>query len=866
MENLSLVFMEIGRSSPRYQELALLYPRSKSLQASINEYFVVIVRFCQNLYQFAQKSTLRQIASSLSDPTVKTAQSELASWAREIRDEVRVLTARRIEEEAEENSRFRSLSKKFSKTVSSQQQLAVKLRVLNSCSSYDYETTWKQIRKIGNTTLFAQSDDYLKWRTQAKSCTLLYLGFLGCGKSVTMANIVDDLSLFVAEAHDVLVVYFFVRHDLPASLKARTIIGAIIRQILRSKYDTVNMTEASNAPLDLDEMLSLLRRSLSQQQTTYLVLDGLDLCEQAERREVTEFLRQLQMGFCVLICASYRREPNMQLESTLKNFLSIRLVSLPNNKSDIETFVETELARHIENRSLILGDPTLILDIQDALLKGSKGMFLWVALQIQSLITLQTDEDLRDALAQLPQDLSEIYAQLLSKPSGPVSRYQSRIFELITAAQRPLTTGEMREALSVTPGETSWSASKLVNEVYSVLATCGCLVVVDEEELTMRFVHPTVEQFLFERYNDPVGNALSVEACHKTMAEIATTYLSFAAFMTEVSTYRVPNIHVGSTPSKVITSTMASSRNAQNIALRLLKLKKRPDFDIGRTVAEELNANKQIEVVEYHFREYAKEYCLYHVMKFHSLGPHIKAFLPALIERSGPLRLSGCSEDTQFDHNYRAMILRAARDEHLELMRILLSRHDHYNDDGYGIYLAVSQAICGGHGEMIQLLREYPQSRRQPQIQLYAAGPICRQIYQAESDEDESYDYTSVTDEDISHTCSSGRTLLACAIWAGNTKKFRALHSDGRIDVNGGGPEMTPIWEAIRQGNEAVMVILLRCNLECSVVEQQALIGLAKERCPRNTVLALQVRLRPTGYNRRAMSPNSEDDLSLRRY
>jgi hypothetical protein len=77
-----------------------------------------------------------------------------------------------------------------------------------------------------------------------------------------MANIVDDLSLFVAEAHDALVVYFFVRHDLPASLKARTIIGAIIRQILRSKYDNVNTIEASDTPLDLDGMLSLLRRSI----------------------------------------------------------------------------------------------------------------------------------------------------------------------------------------------------------------------------------------------------------------------------------------------------------------------------------------------------------------------------------------------------------------------------------------------------------------------------------------------------------------------------------------------------------------------------------------------------------------------------
>jgi hypothetical protein len=185
------------------------------------------------------------------------------------------------------------------------------------------------------------------------------------------------------------------------------------------------------------------------------VLDGLDLCEEAERREVTEFLRKLQMGFFVLICAPYRQEPNVELESTLKNLLSIQPVSLPNNQPDIETFIETELARHIENRSLILGDPTLILDVQDALLKGSKGMFLWVALQIQSLITLQTDEDLRDALAHLPQDLSEIFAQLLAKPSGAVSKYQRLIFELITAAQRPLTTNEMREALSVTPGETS---------------------------------------------------------------------------------------------------------------------------------------------------------------------------------------------------------------------------------------------------------------------------------------------------------------------------------------------------------------------------------------------------------------------------
>ena len=46
----------------------------------------------------------------------------------------------------------------------------------------------------------------------------------------------------------------------------------------------------------------------------------------------------------------------------------------------------------------------------------------------------------------------------------------------------------MREALSVIPGDTTWAAAKLVNNVYSTLATCGCLVTVDEDELTVRLV------------------------------------------------------------------------------------------------------------------------------------------------------------------------------------------------------------------------------------------------------------------------------------------------------------------------------------------------------------------------------------------
>jgi ankyrin repeat domain-containing protein 50 len=54
--------------------------------------------------KFTQKSTFGQFASTLSDSDMKIYQSELDLWANTIKEEVNLLMAKRIEEEAEENS------------------------------------------------------------------------------------------------------------------------------------------------------------------------------------------------------------------------------------------------------------------------------------------------------------------------------------------------------------------------------------------------------------------------------------------------------------------------------------------------------------------------------------------------------------------------------------------------------------------------------------------------------------------------------------------------------------------------------------------------------------------------------------------
>ena len=151
----------------------------------------------------------------------------------------------------------------------------------------------------------------------------------------------------------------------------------------------------------------------------YIVIDGLDICDGTDTTEVSKFLRKVQNLFGTRVCVSHHQQLSTGSKGAVnildRHLLGVRVVPLPNNHDDIRTFIDTELARCLENEPFELGRPTLILDIQKALLEGSNGMFLWIVLQIKSLCTMETDEQIKAALIDLHWDLSEIYCRLLRK-------------------------------------------------------------------------------------------------------------------------------------------------------------------------------------------------------------------------------------------------------------------------------------------------------------------------------------------------------------------------------------------------------------------------------------------------------------------
>jgi len=609
--------------------MALLYPRSKSLQSFLSEYFIVVVRLYHQLLGLTQKSKIGQLISFLSESDMKIYQSDFELWANSIKEEVNLLMAQGLEEQ---RSQIKALSMSAKSDLHRKKKKAY-LRILDSCSIYDYQTTWKEIRKVGNATLLDKAHEYRDWKVRTDSCTLVCIGKLGSGKSVLLANMVDDLNLHV-QGKKLPVAYFFCRHDIPKSLRARTVIGSLARQLLRTIQNPSAVEESiDTSPLALDSegILRLLKRALPPAYRAYFVLDGLDECDEYQKQDVILQLQKLQGIFSLLVCLSFRLEADNAWKVSLDQFAKSSTISIPDDNPDIANFINLELERCIESGKLKIGEPTLILEIQEVLLKGAQGMFLWVVLQIEALCAAKSDEAIHQALVDLPKDLPSTFSRILRKSEGSEKHYQRRILELITVACRPLTTEELQEALSVIPGETVWNPARLLNDVYSALGYCGSLIIVDEENLTVKLVHHSVKHFLLGGFGGSNGETFTIESANRTMRDIIITYLNYGIFETQLSTMVVPQFVAGAAPSTVIRSTLETSSRVQKIALRLLKSRDQSSLNIGKVLADESKRFNARSTSQYHFFFYAKSYWLQHSWCISEQEPVIYRLLHQLL-------------------------------------------------------------------------------------------------------------------------------------------------------------------------------------------------------------------------------------------
>ncbi|PWY82524.1 ankyrin [Aspergillus eucalypticola CBS 122712] len=650
-EQLSSMLMAVGRSAPRYQLMGAVYPTSRRLRTSMLEYFIVVVQLCHHAMKLSRKTAIGQWVSTFTS-ALKGYQSDLEIWATAIKEEVNLQMVQQLSLVAEDNSWFRSRVARRFESQSHARRLRARQRVLDACSTYDYEQDWKRIRKLGATTLLETSMIYKQWKAPRgseglQSRTLICTGMLGSGKSVILANMVDDLNL--DSERKAVVAYFFCQHDSTQSLTPKTVIGSLARQLLQSEsdLDAARDVLGDKQSLEVDGIITLLRHLLPPHFEALFVLDGLMHCDRKVRQVILESLQEIQKLIKLALCVSVRPEPADSLQE-LKQLQNQRCWSVTANKFDIDAFINAELERCLESGKLIINDPALVLDVRDSLSQGADGMFLWVALQIEALCLERTDADIRKAIANLPKDLSALYTMILERSSLSGTTYQSKILDLVATACRPLTTEEMKEALSVIPWKTFWDPARILNDIHSTLACCGGLLTVDEENWSIRMVHHSVRTFL----NDHRKNHRDLMPANQTMAETIATYLSYENFYKQFS----------------ISVTTAVIHSA------LLRLKRTKDTDVGYNLLQRLQASR------------AMVWWQEHIWYLDPNTPNLNKLLMTILDAHGYDKPDS-SGQTPF----------------LALVDWLLARGARHTDDLFG-QSPLSWAIHGGYIAVIESL------------------------------------------------------------------------------------------------------------------------------------------------------------------
>ena len=276
-------------------------------------------------------------------------------------------------------------------------------------------------------------------------------------------------------------------------------------------------------------------------------------------------------------------------------FTQPHTIVIPDDNPEIVGYISAELEEGIESAKLKVGDLAIVLEIEDALLQGTQGMFLWAALQIKSLFAAKTDEAIREAIADLPKNLPETFDRIIRKAGKAGQDYQERIFKPVIAARRPLTTEELREALSVTPSDITWNPSRSINDIYSTLALCGDLVIVEEETLTVKLVHHSVKQFLLG-----AGGMCTNASAQLAIGEVIVTYMNYGVFDTCVSTSVVPQIRASAAASRIINS-MDTSSSIRQLALKLLRSRQHLDYRMGKALADAAKYRPHTAADQFHF-------------------------------------------------------------------------------------------------------------------------------------------------------------------------------------------------------------------------------------------------------------------------
>ncbi|KAK1585342.1 uncharacterized protein LY79DRAFT_271076 [Colletotrichum navitas] len=613
----------------------MLFPQCRQVQGYMCEYIIVVVDISKNIVTHARKSLASQVASSFGssfDSVIKPLETDIAEWGRLIEKRTAMLVAKStLQEQSSSLERLNRLQIATSREAARRNREARKHRILEFLcpDQKELDFIWRRERKKGTSNWILKDHEYHKWLKCPVSSAIWLQGNLGSGKTVTMASAIADLVLTKGDASSGpaptkqrprTVSYFFCKSNNQKTLHVDNILGSIAYQVLSSPVlastieQFLDRTDGSPTTSNPEAYVQLILDITPPDWEGVFVLDGLDEAPHEEMDELFIQMKRLMTARHVRLCCSSRptsrcktiAESMMQINATLS-------MEHADRSGDILSYISTEVERWKLTRPFSAELEQLITR---QLLVGCQGMFLWLSLQIEAICPkytqdLRSEADISNIMNNLPRNLPEAFDQALLRISD--HRYNSRIFQLVAAADPCLSLDELRVAVNVEPGILAWNSSSLVGSGHTLASQYGGnLLDIDEEDLGVRFIHHSALLHLAGR---PVLRSAApfhfdFQDSEVTLGAVCVTYLNYSVFENRVSTAQ--KVSFAQVPQMVAESAMPSNRLSQKV-MRILSKDKRSSvskIDLERLASDLLAHRFKVHDDVQLFLPYAKAYWL----------------------------------------------------------------------------------------------------------------------------------------------------------------------------------------------------------------------------------------------------------------
>lgn len=186
--------------------------------------------------------------------------------------------------------------------------------------------------------------------------------------------------LFNASSRGSRIIYFFCQFDNAESLSPFTIISSLIRQCL----DAETLSQSLQSRLvdllkfpgpELCQMGVLLSDVLGFNKASFIIVDAIDDCKKSERGIILRLFRDV-MASCLSVVKLFFAVRQGMVQEVGNIFKSCYETTMSSSEAhlSIRTYIKEVLAEKKENKDLIVGNPELFSQIQEALTEEANGM------------------------------------------------------------------------------------------------------------------------------------------------------------------------------------------------------------------------------------------------------------------------------------------------------------------------------------------------------------------------------------------------------------------------------------------------------------------------------------------------------------